>query len=158
MHNYVGNTTDTCKIQQFPKVLVGACVVRDEKRNIRFPQDSLRSLDSLGSKLPDVIKSRCIDDKNRPERQKLHGLLYRVRGRALVVGNYGDLLSGERVHEAGLAGVPLPEKSYMGPLPGWGLIHLCHYGLPLLFLSALYCGNFTMKKALIYYNAFVIIN
>ena len=53
-----------------------------------------------------VVHAGSVDDDHRPQRQQLHGLLHRVGGGALYVGDQRKVLPRHGVHHAGFARVP----------------------------------------------------
>ena len=93
-----------------------------QDREIRSIEHSFGAFYSFFTEGSLIVKSGCIDDHYRSQRQKLHGFGDRIRRRPLDVGNHGDLLVGDRIYKARFAGVSSPEETDMHSLPGRGII------------------------------------
>ena len=89
-----------------------------QHRNITGIQDLLRFLHTLPAERSRVVKARSVNDDHGAQRQKLHRLLYGVRGGALHVGHHSQVLAGHRVDQAGFPGVPHAEKPDVCPFSG----------------------------------------
>ena len=78
------------------------------------------------SKAALIVKTRCIDDYHRSERQYLHRFFHRVCRSPPDLRNHCKILTGHRVHHARLTGVPASEEPYMYSFAARRLIHSCH--------------------------------
>ena len=73
-----------------------------------------------------VVHAGGIDDHDRPQRQKLHGLLHRIGGGALHLGDQREALPRNGVHHAGFARVAQAEKADMGTVGGYLSVERVH--------------------------------
>jgi len=96
--------------------------VDDEHRNISFIEYLPGALHTQLAHGALVVHAGSVDDDHRPQRQQLHGLLHRVGGGALYVGDQRKVLPRHGVHHAGFARVPQTEKADMGPVGGDGRV------------------------------------
>ena len=87
--------------------------VNDEDGDVRAVQDLLCTAHALRAERALVVKARRVDDDDGAHRQQLHRLGDGVGRRAADGGHKGDLLPGDGVDNAGLAGVAPPEKADM---------------------------------------------
>ena len=106
--------------------------VHDEDGNVGLGQHPAGALDALFAQLALVVEAGGVDDDHGAEGQELHCLFDRVGGGALDVGDHGELLTRDAIHDAGFPGVAHTVETDVDPLCRGGIVQ-AHGDLPFLF-------------------------
>ena len=88
--------------------------VNHQNSNVGAIQFLLCFANALFTERTLIVKTRSVNDQNRTNRQQLHSFAHGVRCGPFRFGDHSEILSGDRIHKTGLAGVAAAEEPRAG--------------------------------------------